>query len=117
VKRVLALLLLFGAMFGLLGQQTAAAAAVPVMASVPATMTADCMEMMGAHRSEPAKKPCNGLTLDCIFAMGCAVPLMREPVAPAVQVQVPAPRLFWTTTTVLSGTDLPPEQRPPSILG
>lgn len=119
MTRVLALMLLVGAMFGLLGQQTAAAAAaVPVAAAAPASaMSADCMEMMGMHKPQPAKKPCNGLTLDCIFAMGCAVPLMREPHAPIAQTAVPTPQLFWTTTTVLAGTDLAPEPHPPSILG
>jgi len=116
---MLALMLVMGAMFGLLGQQTAAAAAtMPVMASAPiAAMSADCMEMMGAHKPAPAKKPCEGLTLDCIFAMGCAVPLMREPTAPLTQASVLTPQLFWTTTTVLAGTDLAPEPHPPSILG
>ncbi|MDF2381786.1 hypothetical protein JMG10_09945 [Nostoc ellipsosporum NOK] len=118
MKHLLALMLVFGAMFGLLGQQTAAAAApVPIAAAPASTMSADCMEMMGGHQPQPAKKPCNGLTLDCIFAMGCAVPLMREPLAPVAQTVVPAPQLFWTTTTVLAGTDLAPEPHPPSLLG
>ena len=116
---MLALMLLMGAMFGLLGQQTAAAAAtVPMAATTHAsTMSADCMEMMGAHKPKPAKKPREGLTLDCIFAMGCAVPLMREPLAPIAQVPALTPQLFWATTTVLAGTDLAPEPHPPSILG
>lgn len=119
MKRMLALLMLFGAMFGLLGQQTAAAAA-PVLVGATAatsTMSADCMETMGAHKPEPGKMPCEGLTLDCIFAMGCAVPLMREPLAPVVQAPTLIPQLFWSTTAVLAGTDLTPEPHPPSILG
>lgn len=119
MKHLLALMLVIGAMFGLLGQQTAAAASsVPVTVSAPvAAMSADCMEMMGVHQPQPAKKPCNGLTLDCIFATGCVVPLMREPATPASQMAIVVPQLYWTTTRVLAGTDLVPEPHPPSILG
>lgn len=119
VKRMFTLMFLVGAMFGLLGQQTAAAAATVPMAAIThaSTMSAECMEMIGAHKPEPAKKPCDGLTLDCIFAMGCAVPLMREPLAPVAQMAAPTPQRFWTTTTVLAGTDLAPEPHPPSIHG
>lgn len=118
VKRMFALLLLIGAMFGLLGQQTAAAAsAVPVTtSSMSSTMSADCMEMMGAHKPDPAKKPCNGLTLDCIFATGCAVPLMRDPVDATARAPILAPPLFWTRTAVLIGSDRAPEIHPPTIL-
>lgn len=116
MKHALSLLLLIGAMFGLLGEQTAAAASAPVVAAAPA-MSADCMEMMGEHPAKPDKQPCEGLTLDCIFAMGCAVPLMRDLAAPVAQAQVVVPQRFWITTTVLSGTDLIPEQHPPTVLG
>lgn len=115
---MLALLLLMGAMFGLLGEQTAAAATtMPVTAASAATMGADCMEMMGEPQPQPARKPCNGLTLDCIFAMGCAVPLMREPLAPVGEAPALRPQPFWITTTILAGTDLAPEPHPPSLLG
>jgi len=112
-------MLLVGALFGLLGEQTAAAAsAVPVVVSVQVTtMSADCMEMMGADKSAPAKKPCTGLTLDCIFAMACAVPLMPEPAVPFAQALSPTSPLFWTKTAVLAGTDLVPEPHPPSTFG
>lgn len=117
MKHALALLLLMGAMFGLLGEQTAAAAAsAPVAAAAPA-MSADCMEMMGEHPAKPDKQPCQGLTLDCIFAMGCAVPLMRDPVAPLARATIVVPQLFWPSTAELSGTDRTPETHPPTHLG
>jgi hypothetical protein len=117
MKRMLALMLLVGAIFGLLGQQTAAAAAsMPAIRLSSVNMSADCMEMMGAHKPDPAKKPCNGMTLDCILAMGCAVPLMRETLAPIPRVQVPARQYFWGTTAKLVGSDRPPEIHPPTIL-
>lgn len=117
MKRLFALLLLMEAMFGLLGQQTAAAAAVPATASVPtAAMSADCMEMMAEHPPKPAKKPCEGLTLDCIFATGCAVPLMRDLATPLAPAAAAAPELFWPSTAELSGTDRAPETHPPTDL-
>jgi hypothetical protein len=119
VKRALPLLLLLGALFGLLGQQTAAAAAsIPVVAAAPAAaMSTDCMEMMGQHPAKPEKKPCTGLTLDCIAAMGCALPLMRDPAQPVGRVPTASTQGFWPISTVLVGHDLAPEPHPPSILG
>lgn len=119
MKRVLPLLLLLGALFGLLGQQTAAAAAsVPVAAAAPAAaMSADCMEMMSQHPAKPEKKPCTGLTLECIAAMGCALPLTRDPAQPVGRVPVASTQGFWPISPVLVGHDLAPEPHPPSILG
>src|SRR3546814_14582312 len=42
-------------------------------------MSGDCMEMMQQGRQEPGKMPCKGLTLDCIAAMGCTIPLFAVP--------------------------------------
>jgi hypothetical protein len=42
---------------------------------------------------------------------------MRDLAAPVAQAQVVVPQRFWITTTVLSGTDLIPEQHPPTVLG
>lgn len=118
VKRVLPLLLLLGALFGLLGQQTAAAAAsIPVAAAASAAaMSADCMEMMGQPPAKPKKKPCTGLTLDCISAMGCALPLTRDPLPPLFRAPMVTAQIFWPTSAVLVGHDLVPEPHPPSIL-
>jgi hypothetical protein len=103
---------------GLLGQQTAAAAAPEAtqISMQTSSMSADCMEMMG-KQPHPAEKPCKGLTLDCIAAMGCAIPLARLDAAAAVEQPVVTPVMFWTTTRVLIGADLAPEPEPPTILG
>lgn len=119
VKRVLHLLLLLGAMVGLLGQ-AAAYASGPSTKSAPmamAGMSADCMKMMAQHE-QPAQKPCKGMTLDCIAAMGCVVPILLgdAPQMPAsfAPVKVAA---FWPTSTVLRGSELTPEPEPPTLLG
>ncbi|OJU23153.1 MULTISPECIES: hypothetical protein [unclassified Sphingomonas] len=119
MTRMLALLLLFGAVIGLLGEQTAASAAVvPMAMTAPAqTMDADCMALMGAHPATPDKKPCQGLTLDCIAATACAVPLMPAPDAPFAPATVTASQLFGVAARELAGTDRPPETPPPSPLG
>jgi hypothetical protein len=119
VKRAVPLLLLLGALFGLLGQQTAAAAStVPATVTAPAAaMSADCMEMMGQHPAKSEKKPCTGLTLDCIAAMGCAMPLTRDPLPPLDRAPMVSAQSFWPTSTVLVGQDLAPEPHPPSLLG
>lgn len=107
-------------MLGLLGQQVAYAAGMH-MSAVPgpaSEMSADCMEMMQKQQPKPAEQPCEGAALGCIAAMGCALPVvLKEPtisvVAPAL-----APALaFWPEAAVLVGDNLPPEQRPPAILG
>lgn len=112
-------MLLLGALLGLFGQQAAYAAGARA-AIAPASvsqMDADCMEMM-QKQSQPAEKPCKGLTLDCIAAMGCVIPALLGnggvPLAAPQPLPVPA---FSSETSVLVGSDLPPEQHPPAILG
>jgi hypothetical protein len=122
VKRWLSLLLLFGAMLGLLAQEAAFASAPAVpMASettvaAPA-MSAECAEMMGIDTSQD-KKPCKGLTLDCIAKMGCALPL-----AVATPAAMPAASGYSVTPTDqlpitrLRGRTFGPEPDPPLFLG
>lgn len=119
MKRALPLLLLLGALFGLLGEQTVATAApVPVAAAAPAAaMSADCMEMMGQHPAKQEKKPCNGLTLDCIFAMGCALPLLKDPAKLVGSTPIVSKQDYWSISSALLGHDLTPEPEPPIILG
>lgn len=120
MKRILHALLLVGALIGLFGQQAAyAAGAHTITAPMTASqMSEDCMEMMQEPQPEPAKQPCKGLTLDCIAAMGCAVPIMLGGPAPStVPPHAHAPPSFWSAIAVLAGSDLPPEQHPPTILG
>ncbi|WP_204270114.1 hypothetical protein, partial [Enterobacter hormaechei] len=66
MKRLLALLLVIGALSGLFGAQMAAAHSVPQAAGAPLAkgMDADCMAMMAKQQPAPSEKPCKGLTLD-----------------------------------------------------
>lgn len=80
-------------------------------------MSEDCMQMM-AEQQQPGEKPCKGMTLACIAAMGCVVPIVVRNDSPALGIResdaVPA---FWPTTTVLRGSELTPEPEPPTLLG
>ena len=123
VKRVLSLLMLLGALIGLMGQETAYAAA-PVHATTAmmkmsegaAPMSADCMEMM-QKAPQPAQKPCKGMTLDCIAAMGCVVPLAVAPESALVDKMIHA-RMehFPAPANALTGRALAPEPEPPTLL-
>lgn len=127
VKRWLSLLLLFGAMLGLLAQEAAFASA-PAMpmpmasdtsVSAPA-MSAECAEMMGIDTSTEKsqdKKPCKGLTLDCIAKMGCALPLaIATPTAmPAASDHRAAPTDRLPVSR-LRGRSYGPEPDPPLFL-
>lgn len=118
--RAFHLLILLGALIGLLGLE-AAYAAGPRMAPAPVVasgMDADCMAMMEKQQPQPAQAPCKGMTLDCIAAMGCIIPLLAIPQGGATAAAQPGPTLaYWTVTPVLTGNELPPEQHPPTILG
>ena len=118
MKRALHILLLLGALVGLLGVESAYALG-PRMAAAPAAvsgMDADCMEMM-RKAPPPAPTPCKGMTLDCIAAMGCVVPVLVQDEAAAVaEPRAPTRQIFWPTTAVLAGSDPPPEQHPPTRL-
>jgi hypothetical protein len=122
VKRALHLLLLLGALIGLLGQETAFASGPPAVSATIAMaamtdsgMSEDCMKMMA--QQQPAQKPCKGMTLACIAAMGCVIPMAVRNDAPVLAAREAGPTLaFWTTTTVLRGSDLTPEPEPPTLL-
>jgi hypothetical protein len=119
VKRVLHLLLLLGALTGLLGQEAAFASGPPAMSAPMAMsgMSEDCMKMM-AQQQQPAQKPCKGMTLACIAAMGCVIPMAVRNDAPVLAAREANPTLaFWPTTTVLRGSNLTPEPEPPTLLG
>ncbi len=75
------------------------------------------MEMM-QKAPQPAQMPCKGMTLDCIAAMGCIVPVLVRDEGAALAMPRTAPvQDFWPATLVLVGSDLPPEQPPPNIPG
>ena len=119
VNRVLHLLLLLGAMIGLFGQ-AAAYASGPSTKSTPMAMSgmgADCMKMMAQHE-QPGQKPCEGMTLDCIAAMGCVVPIILGDAPPMPASLAPVKvAAFWPSSTVLRGSELTPEPEPPTLLG
>src|SRR3546814_6507909 len=80
-------------------------------------MSEDCMKMM-AQQPQPAQKPCKGMTLACIAAMGCVIPMAVRNDAPGLAAREAGPTLaFWPTSTVLRGSDLTPEPEPPTLLG
>ena len=73
---------------------------------------------MMAQQQQPAQKPCKGMTLACIAAMGCTVPMAVRNDTPALLAPAANATLaFWTTTTVLHGSELTPEPEPPTLLG
>ena len=119
MKRVLHLFLLLGALVGLMGQ-AAAYASNPAPVSAPMAisgMSADCMNAM-AQKQQPSGKPCKGLTLDCIASMGCVVPMVLRDASPVPASPVAHEAMaFWTTTSILYGSDLTPEPEPPTIFG
>ena len=120
MKPVLHLMLLVGALIGLFSEQGAYAAGThTIMSPMTASqMSEDCMEMMQEHQPAPAQQPCKGLTLDCIAAMGCVVPIMLGNAAASTEApHRNAPPPFWVAVTILAGSDLPPEQHPPTLLG
>jgi hypothetical protein len=123
VKRWLSLLLLLGALLGLLGQEAAFAHVMPVdkaeQTATAAQMSADCAEMMGLAKQTPQpEEPCQGMTPDCIAKMGCAVPLALIP--PLTFDAVPQFRAAappQTPVAALVGRDTGPEPEPPARLG
>ena len=98
----------------------AAARSVPTAVSAPNAMAmdADCMAMMAGQQPVPEKKPCKGLTLDCIAAMGCVVPLVTADFANNFGMpRNYGPLGFWPTNTVLTGESFAPDPEPPTNLG
>jgi len=125
------MLLLMGAILGLFAQEAAFASALPMQmseqTSAPAGMSEDCAEMMGltaqsevgkSEAGQQPEKPCEGLTLDCIAKMGCALPVALVPPAmPAVQtVYRPSAPTFMPVARLV-GRNLSPEPEPPTLLG
>lgn len=123
MKRWLSLLLLLGALLGLLGQEAAFAHVMPVerakqTAAVP-QMSPDCAQMMGLtkQQAQPAK-PCQDMTSDCIAKMGCAVPLaLIPPLAFDAVPQLRAAAPPQMPVAPLVGRDIGPEPEPPTLLG
>ncbi|MGQ3026521.1 hypothetical protein [Sphingomonadaceae bacterium 3R27C6] len=121
MKRRISLLLLIGALLGLLAQEAAfaSAPAMPMQDTAIAapTMSAECAEMMGIDKSQD-KEPCQGLTLDCIAKMGCAVPpaVVSSAVPLAIAAHMPG-LLDPLPIRRLAGRMIGPEPDPPLLLG
>lgn len=123
MKRWLSLLLLLGALFGLLGQEAAFAHVMPVQKTErPAAtvqMSPECAEMMGlAKQEQHPDKPCEGMTPDCMAKMGCAVPLALLPAFPIGMLapfRAAVPQHIQVAPLI--GRDTGPEPEPPSFLG
>lgn len=130
MKRWLSMMLLIGAMLGLFAQEAAFASALPmqmsVQASAPAGMSEDCAEMMGltaqsevgqSEAGPQPEMPCQGLTLDCIAKMGCALPLALVPPAMSAVQTVYRPNTpALMPVARLVGRNLSPEPEPPTLL-
>ena len=73
------------------------------------------MEMMGQDRQQPAKMPCKGLTLDCIAAMGCTIPLFAVPEPAAIGALLHARQVhFLPPVYQLASLSTGPEPPPPN---
>ncbi|QCI92372.1 hypothetical protein [Novosphingobium sp. EMRT-2] len=124
MKRLLSLLLLAGALLGLLGQEVAFANVMPVakveQVSAPAAqMSAGCAEMMGLTKQvQQPEKPCQGMTPDCVAKMGCAVTAaLIPPLAFTATPQLRAAAPPQMPVAPLIGRDTGPEPEPPARLG
>ena len=117
------MLLLIGALLGLVGQGVAYAHFVPVekaeQSAATAGMSADCAEMMGLTKQEPQpEKPCHGMTFDCIAKMGCSVPVVLPLVGTFDVARKLRPSLpTHAPARPLTGRNSGPEPHPPSYPG
>jgi len=128
MKRWFSLLLLIGALLGLMGQEAAFARVMPMAKAeqtvAPAQtsagqMSADCAEMMGlAKQTTQPDKPCQGMTPDCVAKMGCAVAVALVPPLPSAipsEYRPSTPRQM--PVAALVGRETSPEPHPPARLG
>ncbi|MGE8134099.1 hypothetical protein ACQKO5_10860 [Novosphingobium subterraneum] len=119
MKRWLSLLLLAGALLGLMGQEAAFAHVMPVQTVTVTAMSPDCAQMMGIVKQAPQPaKPCEGMTPDCVAKMGCAVPLaLVPPVASDAALEFRALPPGPVPASPLVGRETGPEPEPPARLG
>ncbi len=123
MNRWFSLLILAGALLGLLGQDAAFArtgpAYLPDRAVVAAPMTPECAEMMGlTELAQQPDQPCQGLTPDCVAKMGCAVSLaLIQPLELGSSPKLRAAALVPAPVLPLIGRDTGPEPEPPAHLG
>ncbi len=128
MHRFLSFALVLGALIGLFGQQAALASGPswpvasvstsPVSTSeVNHSAMTDVLECMETMADAPAEKPCTGLTLDCIAAMGCVVPMTLSSDQPGLGENLPYRALRPETVFPhLAGRVVAPEPEPPTLL-
>ena len=114
MKTLLHLVLLFGALIGLLGQSTAMAMA-PLAKPAMATMVAmaDCADM--ADGSMRGEKPCKKITWRCIAAMGCTAAMIAEPTFTAGAPRTARLPHVRPMVAAMPGRNVAPELDPPAF--
>ena len=105
------------AFVGFLGQTTARATPLPVVADA-VEMSSDCAEMMvdQAGASDRDQMPCKDMTPECVVKMGCTA--ISPVLAPdsAVSRQFAGPGLSYSPiTSRLDGMAPPPLRGPPKL--
>ena len=124
MQRLLKLVLLLGVMVGLFGQTMAMAAAptcsatmrgMPAMHGATTAISNDCMDMCSGMKPDSA--PCKKMSLQCLAAMGCTVPMFLEE-RPSTLSQTVLQKIAptWPTVERLVGRSYGPEPDPPSFL-
>lgn len=126
-RRIVPLLLLLGAMIGLFGQQAAYALGpgfvkpITTAQQSSSSMKGMSCDQMMMEAGQPAQhhdgKPCKDMSLACIAAMGCTIPIVLGG-APESILGKPllAPATFWSTTPRFVGRSYGPEPEPPARL-
>lgn len=123
MQRWFSLLMLVGALLGLMGQEAAFANVLSAQkveqVTATAQMSPECAQMMGLAQQKPqSDQPCNGMTPECIAKMGCAVPLaLLPPFASGVSREFREDTPPQMPVSPLLGRDTGPEPEPPARLG
>jgi hypothetical protein len=121
MKPLLHIVLLFGALLGVIGQSSAMAM-MPTSGGASSTKSMqvsmasmDCMTM--AIPSAPGHSPCKKITLQCMAAMGCAPAALVVPSALPTEAFA-ADRMASASSLAarLWGRSYGPEPDPPSLL-
>jgi hypothetical protein len=119
MKTRFALVLLVMALIGLFAQQAAYAAGPAMVSAISKTAVMDNCAMAMGDRAMPAHQtdstPCKSMTLGCIAAMGCVIPL-AQPQEPKPIARIALTPIVPTMPVVhrLHGLALHPEPDPPT---
>ena len=111
------LLLLVGALLGLLGQGIAYAAGPSLSPKMAMShVTPSRMDCAGMATPDPSSEhPCKGLTLACIAQMGCVVPMTFEEPARVLKRSIASQIVIWPASRALAGLNVAPEPEPPTV--